>query len=205
MKKILVATTNKGKLAELKALLDLPQVEWLTLSDFPAISEVEEDGNTFSENACKKALGYAKQTGLWTIADDSGLVIDALNGEPGVNSARFSGPKLPGEERALIDHRNIQKVLNLLKDVQFEKRTARFVSFICLASPDKVLAESEGKWEGIIDCTEQGTNGFGYDPVMYIPELAKTVAQIPSEEKNKLSHRAKAIAGLKNKIGALFN
>jgi XTP/dITP diphosphohydrolase len=193
---ILVATTNKGKFAELSAMLDA-DVEWVSLKDFPNIPEVIEDGATFAENARKKALGYAKATGLWTIADDSGLVIDALGGAPGINSARFSGEKLPNEDRTLIDHRNIAKVLKLLKDVPQEKRTARFVCCLCLASPEKILAETDGKWEGIIIDKECGLGGFGYDPIMYIPRLQKTVAQLAPEEKNTHSHRANALNQLK--------
>ena len=132
MKKILVATTNPGKMAELSAMLDA-DVEWVSLADFPETQEVLEDGETFAENSAKKALGYAQQTGLWTIADDSGLCIDALDGAPGVNSARFSGDKLPGEDRGLIDHRNIAKALQLMQDVPFENRGGRFVCHICLA------------------------------------------------------------------------
>jgi XTP/dITP diphosphohydrolase len=195
-RKILVATTNKGKLAELSAMLD-GDIEWVSLKDFSNIPEVVEDGKTFAENARKKALGYAKATGLWTIADDSGLVIDALGGAPGVNSARFSGEKLPHEDRTLIDHRNITKVLELLKDMPYEKRTARFVCCLCLASPEKILAETEGKWDGIIIDEETGTGGFGYDPIMYIPRLQKTAAQLAPEEKNAHSHRANALNQLK--------
>jgi XTP/dITP diphosphohydrolase len=196
MQKILIATTNKGKLAELSVMLDA-HVEWVSLANFPDMPEVKEDGKTFAENSQKKAVGYAKATGLWTIADDSGLVIDALGGAPGVNSARFSGDKLPNEERTLIDHRNIAKVLALLKDVPKEKRTARFVCNICLASPEKVLAQTQGQWEGIIAEKEFGTSGFGYDPVMFLPNLGKTVAQLDASQKNSLSHRAIAIGKLK--------
>jgi XTP/dITP diphosphohydrolase len=196
MRKILVATTNKGKLAELSAMLD-GDIEWVSLKDFPTIPEVIEDGKTFVENARKKAIGYAKATGLWTIADDSGLVIDALGGAPGVNSARFSGEKLPDEDRTLIDHRNIAKVLNLLKGVPQEKRTARFVCCLCLASPEKILAETEGKWEGMIIDKECGTGGFGYDPIMYIPNLKKTVGELTAQQKNMHSHRSKALGLLK--------
>ncbi|MFZ2148828.1 MAG: non-canonical purine NTP pyrophosphatase, partial [Sedimentisphaerales bacterium] len=131
-KRILVASTNPGKIAELRAMLDF-DVEWLDLSDFPDIAEIEEDSLTFTENARKKAIGYAKTTGLWTIADDSGLEIDALGGEPGVKSARFSGKKSKNDDGTLIDHRNIVKVLRLLKNVPKEKRTARFVCCLCLA------------------------------------------------------------------------
>jgi XTP/dITP diphosphohydrolase len=196
MRKILVATTNKGKLAELSAMLD-GNIEWVSLKDFPNIPEVIEDGETFAENARKKAIGYAKATGLWTIADDSGLVIDALDGAPGINSARFSGEKLPDEDRTLIDHRNIAKVLELLKDVPKEKRTARFVCCLCLASPEKILAETEGKWEGIIIDKECGSGGFGYDPIMYITRLQKTVGQLTAVQKNKFSHRSLAVSAMK--------
>jgi len=168
-------------------------VRWLGLADIEPIDEIEEDGATFAENARKKALGYAEASGLWTLADDSGLVIDALGGDPGVKSARFSGDKLPGDERTLIDHRNIAKVLELLQGVPKEKRTARFVCRLCMASPQKVLIETEGTLEGIITDREVGENGFGYDPIMFIPHLNRTVAQLTSEEKNAISHRGNAI------------
>ncbi|MEN6386243.1 MAG: XTP/dITP diphosphatase [Phycisphaerales bacterium] len=192
--KILVATTNPGKLKELSEMLDF-EVEWISLKDYPDVKEVEEDGRSFAENACKKALGYAKQTGLWTLADDSGLVVDALGGLPGVNSARFSGAK--DNDRGLLDHKNMAKLLELLKDVPDEKRTARFVCHLCLASHEKILAETSGTLEGVIIRKEQGTNGFGYDPVFYVPKNKKTVAQLNSEEKNKISHRGQAIMHIK--------
>jgi XTP/dITP diphosphohydrolase len=201
-RKILVATTNPGKAAELEAMLDL-DVNWLTLDDFPNTPEVKEDGATFTENARKKAIGYATATGLWTIADDSGLVIDALNGAPGIKSARFSGEK--DEDRTLIDHKNVAKVLRLLKGVPTEKRTARFACSLCLAcpepvegaSPDQILIETQGTLEGIITEKEIGNNGFGYDPVFFVPHLKKTVAQLTREEKNAISHRGSAIRKLK--------
>ena len=172
-------------------------VDWVGLSDFPDVGEVEEDGATFAENARKKACGYAKATGVWTIADDSGLVVDALGGEPGVRSARYSGEKLPGEERTLLDHRNMRKVLELLEGVPAEKRTARFVCCLCLASPEEVLIETTGTVEGVITDREIGSNGFGYDPIVYVPDMGKTVAQMTTEEKNSISHRGNAIRELK--------
>jgi XTP/dITP diphosphohydrolase len=199
--KILVATTNPGKAAELQAMLDA-DVRWLSLADFPDISEVEEDGTTFIENAAKKALGYAKATGLWTIADDSGLVIDALGGAPGIESARFSGEK--GAGRTLIDHKNIAKVLKLLNSVPAEKRTARFVCSLCLASPEEVLIQTQGTLEGLITEREIGQNGFGYDPVFFVPNLDKTVAQLTREEKNAISHRGNAIRKLKPLLAQLL-
>ncbi len=195
-KKILVATTNPGKIAELRAMLDF-DVEWLGMSDLGDIAEIKEDGSTFAENARKKALGYAKATGLWTIADDSGLVVDALGGEPGVKSARFSGEKTINDDGTLIDHRNIAKVLELLKDVPQEKRTARFVCSLCLASPEEILIETEGMLEGLITNREIGKNGFGYDPIFFVPHLNKTVAQLTAEKKNVISHRGNAIRKFK--------
>ncbi len=218
--KVLLATTNPGKLAEISAMLDV-DVDWISLSDFPDIKEIPEDGKTFAENARKKALGYAKQTGLWTLADDSGLVIDCLGGDPGINSARFSclapTPACPTKpwrrrmvgvtkkylaagftggspkNRTLLDHKNMAKVLLLLKDVPKEKRTARFVCCLCLASPQEVLIETKGALEGIIAEKEAGSNGFGYDPVFFLPNLNKTVAQLSAKEKNSLSHRGNAL------------
>jgi XTP/dITP diphosphohydrolase len=196
-RKILVATTNPGKIAELRAMLDL-DIELLGLSDFSDISEIEEDGATFAENARKKAAGYAEATDLWTIADDSGLVIDALGGEPGVKSARFSGEK--SSDRTLIDHKNIAKALKLLTGVPTEKRSARFVCSLCLAAPHQILIETHGKLEGLITEKEIGSNGFGYDPIFFVPHLKKTVAQLAPEEKNAVSHRGNAIRKLKPQL-----
>jgi XTP/dITP diphosphohydrolase len=201
---ILVATTNPGKITELKACLGT-QFKWLSLSDFDDITEVIEDGKTFTENARKKALGYAKSTGFWTIADDSGLMIDALDGAPGIKSARFSGEKLDIKDRTLIDHRNIAKVLELLKNVPEEKRTATFVCSLCLASPEKILLETQGTLEGFITERQIGKNGFGYDPIFYVKHLHKTVAQLTSDEKNAISHRGKAIRKLKPLLEKLIN
>ena len=186
---------------ELSAMLDA-DVEWLSLADFPNINEVEEDGKTFAENARKKALGYAKQTGLWTIADDSGLMVDALDGAPGVNSARFSGAK--EKNREMLDHKNMAKLLDLLKDVPDKKRTARFVCSICLATPEKVLIETQGLLEGVIGRVQKGSNGFGYDPLFVVPASSKTVAQLSNEEKNQISHRANAIRNFNNLLAPLL-
>ena len=201
-RRILVATTNPGKLAEIRQMLG-GDVQWVGLADFPKIAEIEEDGATFAENARKKAFGYAKATGLWTIADDSGLVIDALGGKPGVESARFS--KAKDKNRKVVDCKNIAKVLELLKCVPKEKRKARFVCCLCLASPpdewrvnpEKVLIETEGILEGFIMEEEIGKNGFGYDPIFFVPSLGKTVAQLTVDEKNAISHRGNALRKLK--------
>lgn len=200
-RKILVASGNPGKLAELRAMLG-GDIEWVGLGDFPDVVEVKEDGLTFAENARKKATGYARQTNLWTIADDSGLVVDALGGEPGVKSARFSGEK--ETDRGLLDHKNMAKVLGLLEGVGREKRTARFVCRLCLASPEKELIETEGTLEGIIAEKAIGENGFGYDPIFFVPSLNKTVAQLSREEKNAISHRGNAIRRLKPMLDELL-
>jgi len=200
-KKILIATTNPGKIAELKSMLGR-NVKWLSLSDFKNIPEVQEDGSTFIENARKKASQYAKVTGLWAIADDSGLVIDALGGAPGVESARFSGEK--DGNRTLIDHKNMAKVIELLRGIPKEQRTARFVCCLCLASPDEVLIETEGTLEGLITDREIGENGFGYDPLFFVPHLNKTVAQLTAEEKNAISHRGNVIRKLKPLLNQLL-
>jgi len=200
---ILVATTNPGKVRELRAMLDV-DIHWKDLSDFPGLAEVEEDGATFAENARKKATEYARTTGLWTLADDSGLVVDALGGAPGVKSARFCGDIPPGADRKLIDRRNILKLVEMLAGVAPEKRTARFVCFLCLASPDEVLLETQGKVEGRIVDEPAGTNGFGYDPIFLLPQLGKTVAQLPDAEKNAISHRGNAIAQLKPLLNELL-
>ncbi len=200
---ILVATTNPGKVRELRAMLDA-DVEWKTLADFPDLDEVEEDGATFAENARKKATEYARATGLWTLADDSGLVVDALDGAPGVKSARFSGDIPPGADRREIDRRNIARLLELLDGIPAEKRTARFICHLCLTRPERVLIETDGKVEGRIIEEPIGTNGFGYDPVFFLPDLGKTVAQLPDDQKNAISHRGNAIAEFKPLLNRLL-
>jgi XTP/dITP diphosphohydrolase len=206
--KILVATTNPGKLKEISEMLDF-DVEWKSLADFPNIKEVEEDGKTFAENARKKALGYAKQTGLWTLADDSGLVVDAIGGQPGVKSARFSGNQSRDSNgavnRNLLDHKNMAKLLDLLKNIPKEKRTARFICCLCLASAEKVMIETDGKLEGIIAEKEAGSDGFGYDPIFFVPALKKTVAQLGAKKKNGISHRGNAIRQLSPMLNTLLN
>jgi XTP/dITP diphosphohydrolase len=218
MKKILIATTNPGKFAEISVMLDA-DIQWVSLKDFPDITEIKEDGATFAENARKKAVGYAKQTGLWTLADDSGLVVDTLGGQPGVKSARFAGitdegrtfvarasapaarfneRRVTSNERRTIDRKNIEKLLNLLKSIPKEKRAARFVCCLCLANSEKVLIETEGVLEGFIAEKEVGENGFGYDPIFFVPRLNKTVAQLSAEGKNSISHRGNAIRKLKS-------
>ncbi len=205
-RKILIATTNKGKAAELAAMLGTfdVDVQWLTLADFPDVPDVPEDGRTFAENARQKALGYAEATGCWTLADDSGLVVDALDGAPGIHSARFSGPAPDPARRQLLDHRNMAKVLQLMQDVPDHRRTARFVCNICLASPSEVLAETAGTLEGRIARQEHGDHGFGYDPIFLLSDN-RTVAQLPPNEKNTISHRAAAMRKMSPLIHSLLH
>ncbi len=204
IKEILVATTNPGKVRELRSMLGA-EVEWKTLADFPGLGEVEEDGATFEENARKKATEYARASGLWTLADDSGLVVDALAGAPGVRSARFAGPFPPGADRKAIDRQNFTRLLKLLEGMPPERRTARFVCCLCLAEPGKVLAETRGTVEGVIIDKPLGDNGFGYDPVFFVPALGKTVAQLPDEQKNAVSHRGNAIRKFKPLLAKLLS
>lgn len=202
-REILIATTNPGKVAEIQACLETV-AKCLSLSDFRGVPKVEEDGATFVENACKKALQYAKTTGLWTISDDSGLIINALYDAPGIRSARFSGDKLKTKNRSLIDRRNIAKVLRVLKGIPKERRTAKFVCCLCLARPDEILIEVEGTLEGLITERPIGENGFGYDPIFFVPHLNKTVAQLTTDEKNAISHRGNAIRKLKPLLDELL-
>ncbi len=198
MQQLLLATTNKGKAAELKAMLTEAglTIDLLTLKDFPQSREVEEDGLTFTENARKKALGYARQTGQLTLADDSGLAVDALDGQPGVESARFGGPFPEDLDRETIDQKNIEKLLKLLDEKAAQNPKARFVCHLCLAKPDQIILESEGYVEGEIIRELKGSNGFGYDPVFYIPSKGKTAAQLEPAQKNAISHRKMAFESL---------
>jgi len=185
MAKLLIATNNPGKIREYQELLaDLP----LQLT-YPAQEgldiEVAETGESFAENARLKATAYAKASGLLTLADDSGLEVDALGGEPGIRSARYAGEGASDEERYRL-------LLEKLKDVPWEERTARFRCVIAAATPEGEVYTAEGTCEGIIAFEPAGEHGFGYDPVFYLPEYGKTMAELSPEVKNRISHRAKA-------------
>ncbi|MCX7625134.1 MAG: RdgB/HAM1 family non-canonical purine NTP pyrophosphatase [Candidatus Sumerlaeaceae bacterium] len=190
MRKLVIATTNRGKLRELEKLLEGMNVELLTALDFPAIEAPEETGATFEENAKLKALYYAEKTGEACVADDSGLVVDALGGRPGVHSARY----------AATDAERIAKILAEMRDVAGAHRAARFVCAAALALPiptPHVVAIEEGRLEGHIAYEPRGTNGFGFDPVFYVEELGCHLAEVATEVKNTVSHRARAFARLK--------
>ncbi len=193
MLKIVLATKNRGKIEEIRSILkdsDIKgDIEISSLLDYPGIPEIGEDGATFSENARKKALTVAAYTGLTACADDSGLVVDALDGAPGIYSARFAG------ERA-SDSENIKKLLRLLRSIPYEKRTARFICVIALATPDGHVNLVDGECPGMIATEERGASGFGYDPVFIVSAYGKTFAELGREVKNKISHRAIALGKL---------
>lgn len=183
--KIILATNNLGKIRELQELLVDEDIKVLSLRDIPDWEDVEENGTTFAENAAIKAREAARKTGLIALADDSGLEVDALGGAPGIYSARYAGePK--------NDKRNTEKVLSLLETIPQDKRTARFRCALVVVTPSGEEYLTEGVVEGQILTECRGTDGFGYDPVFYLPEYRKTMAEISLSEKNKISHRAQA-------------
>lgn len=188
---ILMATNNKGKVRELAALLDEPGLHFMTLAQAGFKVEVTEDGKTFEENALKKALETYRITGMPSVADDSGLCVDALLGAPGIYSARWAGEGAPGE--ALIN-----KLLGELKDN--ENRKAEFICSIALVFSENDIITASGRCPGLIAKEPHGEGGFGYDPVFYVPGTGKTFAEMTNEEKNLISHRAMAVSELKKKL-----
>ncbi|HZG18100.1 MAG TPA: XTP/dITP diphosphatase [Candidatus Bathyarchaeia archaeon] len=188
-KKVVLATRNKGKVREMERLFAPLGWEIISLDDFPDAPEVVEDGETFTANALKKATTISAATGLPAIADDSGLEVDALEGRPGVCSARFAGEQASDED-------NWKKLLTELKDTPKEKRTARFRCVLAFVEPGKEPITASGACEGVILREPAGTNGFGYDPVFFLPEQMCTMAQLAPERKNQISHRAKAMENL---------
>jgi XTP/dITP diphosphohydrolase len=187
MSRILVATTNPGKIAEYQAILSEPGIQLLGLREVGVAFEVDEPGRTFEENARLKARVYADASGLLTLADDSGLCVDALGGAPGIFSARYGPDPASRIERLLLE----------MADVPDERRTARFVCVIALAEPGGGTHAFEGVCEGRIARRPEGTRGFGYDPIFYLPEYDQTMAELPLSLKNEISHRARAAARLK--------
>ena len=179
---LVVATGNRKKLKEIQAILSGMLFSVRCLADFPKIPEPPENGKTFVENAVSKARYYAKELGRIVLAEDSGLEVKALHGKPGVYSARFAGP----EKR---DVENIAAVLNLMKAVPMSKRQASFTSAACVATPEGKTFTFKGKKSGLIALKPAGKNGFGYDPIFFLPELNKTFAELSPQKKNALSHR----------------
>lgn len=190
---LIFASSNPHKVDEVRAILEPLGFCVRGLSDLPAERvpvEPEETGTTFAENARLKAVYYAAALGEACLADDSGLEVDALGGAPGVLSARYAGV---GSARAERDQANNRKLLAELRDVPDERRTARFVCAMCLAAPDgTILAETRGEFPGVIAREPRGSNGFGYDPLLYLPDRGCTSAELPPEEKNARSHRGAA-------------
>ncbi len=183
--RLLVATNNRGKLREYAELLGGMPFELTTLLEQGITEEVEETGSSLKQNAIRKATAYAKLSGLTAMADDSGLEVDALGGGPGPLSHRYAGDNVSDKERN-------DYLLAKLRNIPWDKRTARFRAVIAIATPDGKVKTTEGICEGIIAFDSRGEGGFGYDPIFYLPELDKRMAELSLAEKNRISHRAKA-------------
>ena len=193
MKQIIIATKNKGKAKDFEALFGPLGYKVLTLHDVAEEMDVEETGATFEENAVLKATALANHLQTMVISDDSGLEIDALDGRPGIYSARYAG-----EEKS--DEANIEKVLEELRDVEDADRTARFVCAIAVASPTMEPVTVRGTCEGVIARERKGSNGFGYDPIFFVPSENKMMAELAAEEKGAISHRGNALKKLSSKL-----
>ncbi|MEK6643187.1 MAG: RdgB/HAM1 family non-canonical purine NTP pyrophosphatase [Planctomycetota bacterium] len=196
--KILIATNNPSKVREMIAVLGegAGAIQWESLADVGrAIAEPVEDGATFAENADLKARYYSKAAGMWALADDSGLEVDALGGEPGVHSAYYAR-EFADRPRAERDAANNAKLISALTGVPVEKRAARFRCTLVVADGERIVATAEGHVEGVIIDEPRGNGGFGYDPHFMIPSLGKTTAELTSDEKNRISHRGRALREL---------
>jgi len=189
IKELLIATGNSGKMKEFAALFAGSDIKLFSLKDFPGLIPAVEDASTFKDNALKKAAAASVQTGLCVIADDSGLCVDALGGRPGVFSARFAG-------EGLGDEANNLKLLHELTGVPREDRSAVFRCIIAFCTPEGLKEAFEGELRGFIVDNASGKEGFGYDPYFMVPEYCKTVAELPLEVKNRISHRGKAALAL---------
>jgi XTP/dITP diphosphohydrolase len=190
---LLVATKNLGKVREIRKALKGFELRIYTLSDFPDVPEIREDGKSFTENALKKGRFYSKYLGKLAIADDSGLEVDALGGLPGIHSARYAGKGASNRE-------NNRKLLKEMEGIRLSKRGAKFRCVIAMVSPDGREAIAEGTCKGRIGFKEFGKKGFGYDPLFILPQYGKTMAQLSIEEKNRISHRGKALRKLRRII-----
>ncbi|MBU5429910.1 XTP/dITP diphosphatase [Kineothrix sp. MSJ-39] len=196
MKQIVLASTNQGKVREVAMMVQDMGIEIIPLSETAFQGEIEENGTTFEENAIIKATQVAKTLGVPALADDSGLEIDYLNKEPGIYSARYLGHDTPYAIKN-------KQILEKLKDVPEEQRTARFVCAMALVLPDGTTKTTQATMEGRIGYEIKGENGFGYDPIFYLPEFGKSSAEISPEQKNAISHRGKALRLMKDKIKEL--
>lgn len=191
IRELVLATRNPDKGRELASLLKNSGIRIRTLAEFPDTPEVAEDGETCEANAVKKAVAVARYTKLPAAADDTGLMVEALGGRPGVHAARYAGEGATYED-------NCKKLLHELAGVPRERRSARFVTVAAIADPEGKVEVVQGVLDGLITETPAGTKGFGYDPVFFVPELGKTLAQLTPEEKNRISHRARAFGKLKD-------
>ena len=196
MDKIVFATTNEGKVKEIKEILEGFPVEVVSMKEMDITTDIEENGTTFEENSLIKAREISKLTGLPALADDSGLEVDYLNGEPGIYSARYLGKDTD------YNYKN-NYIIDRLKEAEDKERSARFICVISLVLPDGREFVKKGVMEGRIGYEIKGENGFGYDPVFYLPEYGKTSAELSSDEKNKISHRGKALRAMKEVIAEL--
>lgn len=196
MDKIVFATTNEGKVKEIKEILEGFPVEVVSMKEMNITTDVEENGTTFEENSLIKAREISKLTGLPALADDSGLEVDYLNGEPGIYSARYLGKDTD------YNYKN-NYIIDRLKEAEDKERSARFICVISLVLPDGREFVKKGVMEGRIGYEIKGENGFGYDPIFYLPEYGKTSAELSSDEKNKISHRGKALRAMKEVIAEL--
>ena len=195
MKRMIFATGNENKMKEIREILGALPLEILSMKEAGVSADIVGDGKTFEENALIKARAICKLAGEMVLADDSGLEVDALNGAPGVYSARYSEdmPDLPG---ATKDERNTMKLLAALSSVRLWNRSARFRTVVAVCTPEGETLVAPGTWEGSVACSPRGKNGFGYDPVFLDPELGLTAAEMSPEEKMSRSHRAKALREL---------
>ena len=198
MQEVIIATKNRGKAREFEHLFKKFGYEVKTLLDFPEIEDVEETGTTFEENAILKAESISKALNRIVIGDDSGLVVDALDGRPGIFSARYAG-----EDKD--DEANLQKVLKELQDVPEAKRQARFYCALAVASPEKETFTVAGTCEGIILREKRGSFGFGYDPIFFVTEKNKAMAELAPDEKSQISHRARALIKLEDELPTLLS
>lgn len=197
MKEVIIATKNPGKAREFEHIFAPRGIAVRTLLDFPEFEDVEETGSTFEENAALKAEAVSAELNKMVIGDDSGLIVDALEGRPGIFSARYAGePK--------DDQKNIDKVLSELAGVPEDERTARFYCALAVAVPGKETITVSGTVEGRILEERRGTNGFGYDPVFFVPEKGMAMAELPSDVKNKISHRANALKKLEGMLDSIL-
>ncbi len=193
--RILIATSNPAKVREFHQMLGADGVEWLDLTSFPQTPPVEETGATFRANACLKASGYARRFNVWALADDSGLEVDALNGNPGVHSARWAHLHNAGQG----DAANNQLLLRQLERVADDERGARFVCVLALADPaGRIVLTTRDTVEGQVLREARGGNGFGYDPLFLIPALGQTSGELSSEEKHRISHRGQALRAMRD-------